>query len=96
MKQETSKIQRLVQLEIIVFESILERKYILVWMNDLKTGCKSTIDIGIMQIEQVSFTLVLERFQNLAIVLLKVLVIVLYDVPTVLVLRMINGRNFIQ
>ena len=96
MKQEINKKALLVQQEITAFESILERKYILVWMNDLKTGRKSTIDIGIRQIEQVSFILVLGRFQNLAIVLLKSLVIVLYDVRQVLKLQLINGRNFIQ
>lgn len=96
MKQETSKIQRLVQLEIIVFESILERKYILVWMSEWKTGYKGITDIGIRQIMQNISILIYEKLLQQIIVLMKNNIILIFDVPMVKKLQLINGRNFIQ
>jgi hypothetical protein len=72
MKQETSKIQKLVYLAIIVSELTQVKRVIQVWMNEWKILYKSTINIGILQIQLHSFIQVLEKFLNPDIVQVKI------------------------
>ena len=96
MKQEINKKALLVQQEITAFEFRVEKKYILVWMSEWKTGYKGITDIGIRQIMQNISILIYEKLLQQIIVLMKNNIILIFDVPMVKKLQLINGRNFIQ